>query len=177
MSVFRASRPFMLMQKRQAKPDVPSRLRAGSGTRHATAGNMSSNSASVLLSMSQFLRLCDEMRLSLGGLKPISTQAQISFLPQIKSFADQTVACKSTQPLGDYQLTNAGFSTGKPRFVRIYLAGALAPQHAEAEGRPWKAYLQDSQWIKSGYLLSGTVRWRRRDDHDLYFARTVRLMA
>jgi len=39
----------MLMQKRQAKPDVPSRLRVGSGDRHATAGNISSNSASVVL--------------------------------------------------------------------------------------------------------------------------------
>src|ERR1700732_5018605 len=62
MSVSRASRPFMLMQKRHAKPDVPSRLCVGSGARQATAGNRSSNSASDLLSMPPFLRLTRRIR-------------------------------------------------------------------------------------------------------------------
>jgi hypothetical protein len=102
----------MLMQKRQAKPDVPSRLCVGSGVRHATAGNRSSNSASDLLSMSPFLRLTRRIRAS--GPKP-DTGVSTSLVDPAKQ------PKRLTRLYNPCWLISAGFSTGKPAHVRIYL--------------------------------------------------------
>src|SRR5260221_11540400 len=120
MSVSRASRPFMLMQKRQAKPDVPSRLCVGSGARHATAGNRSSNSASDLLSMSPFLRLTRRIRAMLWVAPKPDTGVSTSLVDP----ANQPK--RLTKLYNPCWLISARFSTGKPAHVRIYLTRAPA---------------------------------------------------